>query len=730
MRIWRQFRNVKDEMLNRTSLLKTGIKQLLRVRSNLIENGFGAEDIYRHMGLFFQTVSIHPDKKTFLSNENLIDSVSRYLRVTEGPQIDGLIFKGKSSPEFQERIINEWGSLPFAVKSELASEGFEFSAGGYGIELRPDYADKVMETSEDDNRSHINQISGIFFGEDFKAHVAEYYVTRRDDEASKAELSANSLISGDWAEDKRSGIVRHEVAHAFDRFFVKYTGIRASQTQEFVAAYEADLLALGGHENARAAGYSYFVRKDTGVGRSELFAEALAEVWGGSTTRARITNDWPNSSAHLKKFSQEFNASAELGSEAFIKFMGSAISCDVPQEKLAHKINYAWTERMRRAPDLTEEDISGWLRASEPDIALTSIAALTNREKQDRKPNDGKIITCALKHNIAAFHDQLEKDIRSELHPIKHELQTAKDWLAQTPHKVTEGTHELFGDFLKMRGMMSEIEHQMRVSKGINYWTKEPIELEKKDYDDLGSLCLKLSGRDGMNRDSFVESLRNRAHDSPEAQEALKAVAHEIRNLSHFVAGDSVRSIQRRAMMPTLYNHGHWTETCLNEVRIKDAIGCFYGHSLLPITDQIMMEGGLTYREATKHLGFIDTPGGNLGHDLYVNTLSVPLFEQMAKPIEEKLANLKDHQELADNYVRSLPEDIQKQVAESGEVYRAAKLFVAERYPDVSAPVRTHTKAAVRARRHYGALHPATTEKSPPQQAPFVRWRNKGHAIG
>jgi hypothetical protein len=243
-------------------------------------------------------------------------------------------FNGDVSDDFRRDVQDAYGSIHPEVRGFLSSQGVTFDAGPTLTHASPDLANVLPHQRSHDMRTHYNQMGAMYNHETNRVAVAEYAL-RVDSPvepvvATQQAMQGSILSSDSWERiPSVRETTRHEAYHAVNRNARNETFPLMSESPSFMRAYNADIAAMGGFENAARQGFSYFVRDNSDflgiAARTEAFAETGAHYAGGALD-PMVSTGFPRTSHWMGKFNEGLVSAYRNGSEAtqtFINEFGS-----------------------------------------------------------------------------------------------------------------------------------------------------------------------------------------------------------------------------------------------------------------------------------------------------------------------------------------------------------------------------------------------------------------------
>jgi hypothetical protein len=235
------------------------------------------------------------------------------------PNSYGFIFRGKTSPEFRQRLVDDFNSLPASITSMLRSKGVVVAIGGVMDDIRPGYCCSYDEPTEADSRQHQNQSSGFYYKKLNTVALVEHVCVSRNPKIGDRPGLSN-LRAGEWKivePHELAGIMRHEVGHVFDEHIGNF-----SATKSFREQLQKDAGALSEEQKKK---YAYYFRPDAEKkSAEEVFAQAFAILQGGireGPEEAKAFSEaFPNCSAAVKNHLAAFEKAYAEGPSAVQRF--------------------------------------------------------------------------------------------------------------------------------------------------------------------------------------------------------------------------------------------------------------------------------------------------------------------------------------------------------------------------------------------------------------------------
>lgn len=307
------FKNIAEFLANKNWLV--GVREYDFVTATGIRITLPRNDI--------KTLAQHPDR---------LGTLEEFLQSTEADPKEqgGVKFFGKTTPDFREEIIDAYTGTPDCFRWFLENLGFLLAVGATGTDISPEFKDtKAFTVDEEDSREWINQSHGTYSRNSKLARICQFYLDGPVDDKQPLNPTINEIVNGLWSSSAgdTGDTVRHEIGHAIDDL-----ANTISDSQKFIDCYEADLATFGPDrdsavENAKSCGYGYFVRKNATTGRSEMFAELMAQALGGSAYGSRMAREWPNTFAFIAKFKNDFVAVHKHGVKPLMQYLGRLHNC-------------------------------------------------------------------------------------------------------------------------------------------------------------------------------------------------------------------------------------------------------------------------------------------------------------------------------------------------------------------------------------------------------------------
>lgn len=217
-------------------------------------------------------------------------------------------FSGPTHVLLRYAAASAYLRLPAGLRRYLAHNQVRFVLGLYYDAAAVSGPQPALSPDRRDNlRRHRNQSPGVY---DKKTRTAYAFAFRLRSDVQPVlgqRPDAQGVASGTWQINGTRAIARitrHEVWHALDDI----AGLR-SRSAAFCNAYRADIAALGGADDARAAGFGYFIQDDIPYrGQSEVFAECGAALNGGGVLGKDVLAAFPNCARVVAKFQAEIIA--------------------------------------------------------------------------------------------------------------------------------------------------------------------------------------------------------------------------------------------------------------------------------------------------------------------------------------------------------------------------------------------------------------------------------------
>lgn len=323
----------------------------------------------------------------------------------EGPEGTGITFCGRTSTEFQEKILERWKDFPEAIKIILELGQYQIRGGPTHTENLPFLKDLTRPFNEDnklDPRKYPNQISG--FCASFHVlkviSISEYMLSIREDQdqSKKFSVKYNDFINGEWilVREQVPQTLSHEIGHAFDNGLKNLMGIVFSDTDAFKRAVQADLSVLDMDNRQYNILFSYM--KDDKWLRGELFAEAMAHLYGGSEFGPEFSKDWANAVLYVENLVERFCGAYVKGLDKLMFFIDGLDGQSPEPTKVRKSVSDAWLKILRGNKSYKEEDFIKWAKAAPPlflKVMKETIAGIMDESNifgGTLEPNDQKAI--------------------------------------------------------------------------------------------------------------------------------------------------------------------------------------------------------------------------------------------------------------------------------------------------------------------------------------------------